>query len=112
MLSFLMMSQCKKHADILKVLLKANRKQRKAILQVADRDWIDAICECALNLLAGNVPLSTSQKKKITPYKNHLRLLSEPTTSLKRKRKLLSQRGGNWLNLLIGPVLKVLNEIF
>lgn len=106
------MSQCKKHADVLKVLLKASRKQRKAILEVASRDWIEAICECALNLLAGNVSLSTAQKKNLSPYKNHLRLLSDSGTSLKKKRDLLSQKGGNWLKFLVGPVLKVLEEIF
>lgn len=106
------MSLCKKHADVLKILLKANRKQRKALLEVADREWIEAICECALNLLKGNVSLSKSQKKKLSPYKNHLRILSQPNVSFRKKRKLISQKGGNWLQFLVGPVLKVLQELF
>lgn len=106
------MSLCKKHADVLKVLFKANRKQRKAILEVADREWIEAICECALNLLKGNLDLSSSEKRKLLPYKNHLRKLSSKNTPVKRKRGLLLQRGGNWLKFLIGPIIKVLGDLF
>lgn len=106
------MSLCKKHSDVLKVLLKASKKQRKAILGVADREWIEAICECALNILKGNVTLSPSQKTKLSPYKSHLRTLSSRNVSLNKKRGLLSQRGGNWLKFLIGPIIKVLEDIF
>lgn len=106
------MSLCKTHADLLKVLIKASKKQRKALLKVADRTWIEAICECALNLVKGNVALSSTERKRLSPYKNHLRALSNPNVTLRRKRKLISQQGGNWLKFLVGPVLKVLEEIF
>lgn len=97
--------------DLLKALVKAAPSQRKAILHSANRECIDALCECALNILIGNIPLTPSQKKKLIPYKNHLRKLIDKKLSLKKKKGILSQRGGNFLSALLGPVLQGLVSV-
>ena len=39
------------------------------ILKSADNELIKCICECALNVLRGNIPLEPAQKKTLQKYK-------------------------------------------
>ena len=54
----------KKEADLLRALLYLNGKQRITLLRKADARTIRCICECALNILLGNVRLSTPEKNR------------------------------------------------
>ena len=73
-------------------LKKLKPRIKKAIL--SDPQIINAISECVLNLVAGNIQLSSKQKKKLKKYKKDLRILATKTTSKLRKRKILQQKGG------------------
>ena len=61
---FIMTRRLKDNAQTLRVLSKAPPKERKTILQYANNDLIKCLCECALNILKGTVPLTSAQKKK------------------------------------------------
>ena len=52
-----------KDCSDLRVLSKCNQVQRRSIFQGADTKLIKAICQCALNVVKGNAPL--------TPYHKH-----------------------------------------
>ena len=43
--------------EILIALSQCKNKIRKAIIENADKDLIDAICQCVFNLLEGNIKL-------------------------------------------------------
>ena len=81
----------------------------KSIIKGADKDLVDTLCECGLNVLKGNVPLSPGQKKRLKAHKNTLRALSQKKQSLQKKKTLL-QRGG-FLGALLRPVLSVLGDL-
>ncbi|OXU16287.1 hypothetical protein TSAR_001073 [Trichomalopsis sarcophagae] len=66
-----------KTARILHALYHLNKEQRKAVLKKANRNLIKGICECALNMLKGNVPLNAVQKVKLKKHKSILRRLSD-----------------------------------
>lgn len=104
-----MSQRVKRNLPMLKWLSKANAKTRKAVIQSADRDLVDTICECALNVLKGNVPLKPSQKQRLSKYKKVLRrLASGKKSSLQTKRRLI-QTGGFLPQLLFSvaaPLLK------
>ena len=98
-----MSARVRKHADLLKVLAKAKPATCKAILKTADKSLIHCLCECAHNVLKGNVTLSKAQKARLTRYKQDLRAIAKKTTSQKRKQKVL-QKGG-FLPALLAPLL-------
>jgi hypothetical protein len=59
-------------------------------------------CECADNILRGNVPLPNLQKEKLKRNKAGLRALTKKSVSLKQKKAIL-QKGG-FLGSLLAPI--------
>ena len=104
-----MSRRIKRQAQMLKFLSKATPKTVKAIVTNCDGDLVDAISECSLNILKGNVPLKKCQHKRLSKYKNHLRCMTNKNIS-KRRKKALLQKGG-FLQALLSPVLSVLASI-
>jgi len=86
------------------VLKKANKKQRNAILDSANKDLILCLCEVIDNVLAGTVKLSIKQKKDLSKYKSILRQLIDKKISINKKKQLLVQKGG-FLPAVLGPAL-------
>ena len=105
-----MSARVKKHLPLYKWLCHSNPKSTRAVLQVADKDVIDGLCECSYNVLKGNVPLKPEQKRRLKRHKQVLRELSYGRgKSLKRKRQLL-QRGG-FLGALMSPLIGILGSL-
>lgn len=100
----------KRNLDFVKVLCKANKCQREGICKGADRDLILCICECADNILRGNIPIKGTIKRKLSKHKKHLRELSDRKTKLKAKKQILVQHGG-FLPLLLTPILSVAGSL-
>ena len=111
LLQLRMAQRLRKNHDFLKLLAKCTPAQRKAILKTADDALVRTICECVLNVLKGTVPVSKPAKKKLLPHKKSLIALAEKSTPLHKKKKLLVQHGGNFLSVLLPPVLRVLSSI-
>ena len=53
----------KKHANELVYLQKARPCIRNHLITKADCSLVDCLCECADNILRGNVPLTKTQEK-------------------------------------------------
>ena len=71
-----------------------NAKLRKAILEHADAELIRALCECAHNILRGNVQMTPREKTRLRKYQTKLRLIARKNVSVKQKRRHLQQTGG------------------
>lgn len=106
-----MAQRLRKNHDFLKLLAKCTPAQLKAILKVADEALVRTICECILNVLKETVPVSKPAKRKLLAHKKSLIALAEKSTPLRKKKKILVQQGGNFLGLLLPPVLRVLSSI-
>ena len=101
------MSAClKKNTAVLRRLQKCSRKERESILANADESLIRCICEISQNTLNNNVPLTSSQLKKLSRHKSILRRLCGKKESWKKKKKIIYQTGGFILPLL-APLLGV-----
>jgi len=105
-----MTKRLQKHIDYLSVLCKCKRKQRQAMLESADGELIKTICDCVENTLAGKVPLSPSQRKRLSRYKKKLRDLRNSKRGLRVKRTYLVQKGG-FLPALLAPILGVVGGL-
>ena len=97
----------KSNAHLLKVLAECSPELRKSILQSASNSLLTSLCECCLNVLNGNVRLTSHQKRKLVRHKHKLRTLADRKIARKRKKQLLIQQGG-FIGALLGPVLSTL----
>lgn len=110
-----MSRRIKTHAVLLKTLAHCTAKQRRALLKTADKGLIDAICECIVNVVNGNIKISPKHKRTLSKHKLKLRKLSDRRTSLRERRRLLNQRGGFLLPLLmrlVGPAVGAIATAF
>uniref|UniRef100_A0A158P511 Uncharacterized protein n=1 Tax=Tetranychus urticae TaxID=32264 RepID=A0A158P511_TETUR len=93
----------------LKALAKAKtNKQRKLILDHANKCIYSVIAEIARETLKGTFDLSEQRKNKLKPYKKHIRALarkSNPTT----KKKIINQQGGFLPGLLVPAITLLAN---
>ena len=97
----------KSNAHLLKVLSECSPELRKSILQSASNSLLTSLCECCLNVLNGNVRLTSHQKRKLVRHKHKLRTLADRKVARKRKKQMLIQQGG-FIGALLGPVLSTL----
>lgn len=89
---------------ILRVLLNAEPMQRRKLLKHADKELVCTLCECIINLLAGNLKVSYKNKKKLKGYKGLLRKIGNNSGTWQKKRRLI-QKGGKYLIPLLAPIL-------
>ena len=75
-------------------------KLRRAIIANCNQETLKSICECALNVLLGNIPLSACSKRKLRTYNSSILKVAYNSLSLSAKRKVIGQRGGFLLPLL------------
>ena len=104
------MTLTKKQLRDLQLIKTCPKALRKDLLKKLPSHSVKAICECTLNVLKGNVPLSTYQKKSLRKYKATLRKIGTKKGSLFHKKKLIIQSGG-FLNILIPAALSVLTGL-
>ena len=105
-----MASRLRKHYPILKELARAKPKVRRKILRAASIDLVRCLCECSHNILRGNLKLSPKQKKKLKHHSKTLRSLAGKKVGLKRKKKLILQKGG-FLPALLTPILGIASSL-
>ena len=77
-------------------------KTRKGIARVihdCDKKLIKVLCECALNLMIGNIPRN---KNKLMPIEQQLKIPCQPQPSYSRRQHLLSSNKDNKLFKQIG----------
>ena len=86
-------------------------KNPKLVLQKCPKSIIKLLCECILNVIRGNVPLTKSQKSKLSPYKQSLRKLSNKKIPLYKKRKVLVQKGDGFLSILLPAAISIISSL-
>ena len=106
-----MSARIKRNAPLLRALCNAPPRKRKDILRHSSDDFIHTLCELSLNLLKGNVPLSTCQYKKLKRQKNIIRALACKKTSLKRKRGTLMKQSGGFILPLLSAVVPLFGQL-
>ena len=69
----------------IKLLSAAIPRARKQLIANGDKELIDCVSECCVNILKGNIPLNEQQKTKLCKHKKNLRKLALMKVSLKEK---------------------------
>ena len=104
-----MSSVIERALPLLQTLVSSKPILRKAIIDHASPDLIHAVTEIVYNMLKGVIELTPEQKRRLTRYKEEFRTLVNKKLSVKKKRKILNQKGtGAGLAALIPIALAVL----
>lgn len=94
-----------KTLDVLRALRHLKKQQRSKILRGAHKELIKCICEIVLNLLHGNIDVTTEQKNKLKRHRQLLRQIGAKTGSWSKKKKIIVQSGGGFLIPLLAPII-------
>ena len=100
----------KRALPLLQVLVDATPKLKKAIIKHAPPDLVTAISEIVLNLIKGVIKFTAHQKKRLSRYKKELLALAKKKVSLGKKRKILVQKGGGVVSILVPLALSLLSS--
>lgn len=92
-----------KQAEILRSLAYLPKVERWALLRQIDLKLIRCICECAYNVLRGNVPLTKEQKAHLKKHVTQLRKLVRKGEKIENKRKIIQRGGGVLLPAILTP---------
>jgi len=98
-----------RHFPLLKHLSKLSERQKKNYIKTADKSLVQSICECCINILNGQVPLTASQKARLKRNKRSLRSLILSKTAIGKKRKIL-QKGG-FLSAILSAALPIVGSL-
>ena len=101
------MNCLRKNGPTLRLLQKAPAPLQKRILDKASPELIRCLCDCAHNVLQGNVEISHHHKRKLKPHK--LRKLADRKVALKTKRRII-QKGG-FLPILLSALAPVISGV-
>lgn len=99
----------KQHLEHLRLLAKS--RQKATLLRRCPNSLIKALCECAHNILNGNVPLTKHRRSKLIPFKRVVRNLGKKSVPLYKKRQLLVQKGEGFLSFLIPAAVSALSSL-
>ena len=103
------MNRLRKNGPTLRLLQKAPAPLQKRILDKASPELIRCLCDCAHNVLQGNVNISRHHKQKLKPHKTKLRKLADRKVALKTKQKII-QKGG-FLPILLSALAPVISGV-
>jgi hypothetical protein len=87
-------------------------KEKKKLIASCKKKDIHAICECAENVLVGNVPLTPQQKKRLKKHKKALIKLANTNIDWKKKKRFIQQKGSGLLTTLLGVAVPALISLF
>jgi hypothetical protein len=92
------------------LLARSSAKRRKFFLKQATKEELASLFEICLNILRGHVPLSVHMHKKLERERHTLRTLADKKISLRRKKKVINQKGG-FLGTLAAIALPLLAQL-
>ena len=96
----LVMRLIKSNYHTLKILKTARPKLLKGIISNCNKDLLNSISKCVLNVLKENIRLSDFAKRKLKKHKSNLRSFTGKRLPLTPKERIIVQRGGFLLRLL------------
>jgi hypothetical protein len=99
-----MASNIKHHISFLKKIGSATKNNRVKYLNLATDSEIRSICECALNVCKGTVPLSKKSKTYLKRHGKVLKNIAFRKACMDTKRKNLVQKGGFLPQLLAAAI--------
>jgi len=106
------MKRVRSNFHALHVLKTADPRLRKALITNCNKELVNFISECVLNVLNGNLKLSGCTTRELQKYKSALLKVTYRHVSDLGKKRLIVQRGGFLLPLLSAILPTIESLIF
>ena len=107
-----MSARIRRNIPLLEKLYKARAAGRRVILNNAGPDFLNALCEIALNILKGRIPLTHRQYTQLQRQSSGIRIFASKRTSIARKKRLVNQKGGAFFLPLLSAALPFITSLF
>jgi len=104
------MKRVKSNYHAVLLLKTAEPKLRKAIISYCNKELVNSISECILNVLNGNVKLAGCNTRKFLQHRVTLRKVADKRVPLSTKKRHIIQRGG-FLRPLLSDVLPAIASL-
>ena len=91
----------------LQLLAQCPDHQLQFLLKTATPQQVHALVQI-IYVLTENIPVIEEEKRKLMPYKNALLNLVRPHIPYKRKKQVLVQEGGSFIQDLLTPAISSL----
>ena len=78
-----------KFLPLLRIILRTKNDNIKRVIEQLDNNNVRFLCECALNILKGIIPLEEKSRQKAKGFKPLYIKLSKKKTPLKEKRQVM-----------------------
>lgn len=105
-----MSERIKRNAIFLQQLGSSSQTIRNETINNATQDNIDALTELMINLLNGNISISSETKTLLSKHKTLLRTLSKKTVSGDVKKKSLFKKT-KLIPIILTPILSALGSV-
>ena len=106
------MKSVRSNYHVFHVLKTVESRLRNALITNCDKELVNCISECVLNVLNGNIKLLGCNTRKLKKYMSALRKVADRHVSLSGKKRLIVQRGGFLLPLLSAILHTIASLIF
>ena len=83
------------------------RIQKQYLIKSISKIQLSAICELALNILRGHIPINTDQGAKLKRYRKRLRRLSNKRCTIVEKKRLFNLQLSD---ILLEPCVNFIKE--
>ena len=98
----------KNNRGFLQLLAHCPSHQCEFLLGTATPQQVHALVQVLYNVLKGYIPFPEENRQKLQPYKDVLISLAEPNVPYKKKKQILVQEGGGFIQDLLPPVISSL----
>lgn len=97
-----------RNQKFLEYYLEADNIRRKSLLKGASKDQINCLSEAALNVVNKNIPVDSSTKHVLCNHQKAVCKIVNNKLSVGKRKKILVQKGGAILPLILSTVLPLL----
>ena len=106
--SAIMSQVVKNNPGFLQLLAHCPTHQCEFLLRTATPQQVHALVQVLHNVLKEYIPFPKENRQKLLPYKDALISLAEPHVPYKKKKHILVQEGGGFIQDLLPPVISSL----
>ena len=106
--SAIMSQVVKNNRGFLQLLAHCPTHQCEFLLRTATPQQVHALVQVLYNVLKEYIPFPEENRQKLLPYKDALISLAEPHVPYKKKKHILVQEGGGFIQDLLPPVISSL----
>ena len=94
------------YIDTLRKLYQCNVDKRKRWLELhLDDDFAFVICDCAKNILSGNLKINDVQKNRLRQYKQDMRTLINKRVGISKKKEII--QSGGLVSAILSPIISL-----